>query len=99
VVKTASGIGHLVVVVAPAKGDLVLDNLAETIRPWQNTDYHWPKVQSVIDARFWYKVKVTNPSVTQASRKIRVAERAFDNVQPGVWDKIWNASPKWTNPM
>jgi predicted transglutaminase-like cysteine proteinase len=34
VVKTASGIGHLVLVVATTKGDIVLDNLTESIRPW-----------------------------------------------------------------
>ena len=43
VVKTTSGIGHLVLVVTTTKGDLVLDNLTETIRSWQNTDYHWLK--------------------------------------------------------
>ena len=51
VVKTASGIGHLVLVVATTKGDLVMDNLTEASRPWQNTDYHWVKIQSAtIDA-------------------------------------------------
>jgi predicted transglutaminase-like cysteine proteinase len=75
VVKTASGIGHLVLVVVTTKGDLVLDNLTETIRPWQNTDYHWLKIQSASDARFWYEVKATSPTVVQASRKIRVADR------------------------
>ena len=75
VVKTASGIGHLVLVVVTTKGDLVLDNLTETIRPWQNTDYHWLKIQSATDARFWYEVKATSPSVSQASRKIRLADR------------------------
>jgi predicted transglutaminase-like cysteine proteinase len=75
VVQTASGIGHLVLVVATTKGDLVLDNLTETIRPWQNTSYHWLKIQSTTDARFWYEVKATNPSVSQAYRSIRVANR------------------------
>jgi predicted transglutaminase-like cysteine proteinase len=75
VVKTASGIGHLVLVVATTKGDMVLDNLTETIRPWQHTDYHWLKIQSATDARFWYEVKTTGPSVSQADRKIRLADR------------------------
>src|SRR5712675_1301410 len=34
VVKTASGIGHLILVVVTTKGELILDNLTETIRPW-----------------------------------------------------------------
>jgi predicted transglutaminase-like cysteine proteinase len=75
VVKTATGIGHLVLVVVTTRGDLVLDNLTETIRPWQNTDYHWLKIQSAADARFWYEVKSTSPTVSQADRKLRVADR------------------------
>ncbi len=75
VVRTASGIGHLVLVVATDKGDLVLDNLTETIRPWQNTDYHWLKIQSATDARFWYEVKAPAWSVSEADRNVRVANR------------------------
>jgi predicted transglutaminase-like cysteine proteinase len=75
VVKTGSGIGHLVLVVVTTKGDLVLDNLTEAIRPWQNTDYHWLKIQSASDARFWYDVKTTTPSLAQNDRKLRVAGR------------------------
>jgi predicted transglutaminase-like cysteine proteinase len=75
VVKTATGIGHLVLVVVTTRGDLVLDNLTETIRPWQNTDYRWLKIQSAADARFWYEVKVASPTVSQADRKLRVADR------------------------
>ena len=44
VVKTASGIGHLVLVVVTTKGEIVLDNLTETIRPWQSTGYRWLKI-------------------------------------------------------
>lgn len=75
VVKTSSGIGHLVLVVATTKGDLVLDNLTETIRPWQSTDYHWLKIQSASDARYWFEVKASGPSLSQAERRLRVAGR------------------------
>jgi predicted transglutaminase-like cysteine proteinase len=75
VVKTASGIGHLVLVVVTTKGDIVLDNLTQTIRTWQNTDYHWLKIQSANDARFWYEVKAPDTSVSQADRKVRLADR------------------------
>jgi predicted transglutaminase-like cysteine proteinase len=76
VVKTSSGIGHLVLVVMTTKGDLVLDNLTETIRPWQSTDYHWLKIQSASDAKYWFDVKASGPSLSQADRKMRVADRA-----------------------
>jgi len=77
VVKTASGIGHLVLVVATTKGDLVLDNLTEVIRPWQNTDYHWLKIQSATDSKYWYEIKAPaiGPSISLADRKVRLANR------------------------
>jgi predicted transglutaminase-like cysteine proteinase len=77
VVKTASGIGHLVLVVVTTKGDFVMDNLTEVIRPWQSTDYHWLKIQSAADSKFWYEVKApaVGPSVSQAERKVRLANR------------------------
>jgi predicted transglutaminase-like cysteine proteinase len=75
VVKTKSGIGHLVLVVATAKGDMVLDNLTDAIRPWQNTDYHWLKIQSATDARFWYEVKPPVALASGADRKVRLADR------------------------
>jgi predicted transglutaminase-like cysteine proteinase len=76
VVETASGIGHLVLVVVTAKGDMVLDNLTEVIRPWQSTDYRWLKIQSATDSRFWYEVKLpAGPSMSLADRRIRLANR------------------------
>jgi predicted transglutaminase-like cysteine proteinase len=76
VVKTKSGIGHLVLVVATKKGDIVLDNLTETIRPWQNTDYHWLKIQSAADSRFWYEVKpAIGPSASQTDYRVHLADR------------------------
>jgi predicted transglutaminase-like cysteine proteinase len=77
VVKTASGIGHLVLVVVTTRGDIVMDNLTEAIRPWQSTDYHWLKIQSAADSKFWYEIKgpATGPSVSLADRKVRLADR------------------------
>jgi predicted transglutaminase-like cysteine proteinase len=68
VVKTSSGSGHLVLFVATTKGDLVLDSLAETIVPWQSTNYQWMKIQSASDARIWHDVKVTGASVSPSGR-------------------------------
>jgi predicted transglutaminase-like cysteine proteinase len=77
VVKTASGIGHLVLVVITTKGDIVMDNLTEAIHPWQSTAYHWLKIQSATDPKFWNEVKVpaVGPSVSQLERKVRLADR------------------------
>ena len=77
VVKTASGVGHLVLVVVTTKGDIVMDDLTEAIRPWQSTDYHWLKVQSATDSKFWYEIKgaAVGPSASQANRRVRLAHR------------------------
>jgi predicted transglutaminase-like cysteine proteinase len=77
VVKTASGIGHLVLVVVTTKGDIVMDNLTEALRPWQSTDYLWLKIQSAADARFWHEVKApaAGPPVSQSDRRVRLANR------------------------
>jgi predicted transglutaminase-like cysteine proteinase len=77
VIKTASGIGHLVLIVATTNGDLVMDNLTVAIRPWQTTDYQWLKIQSASDPRFWNEIKSpgSSPSLAQVGRKLRVAVR------------------------
>jgi len=74
VVKTSSGIGHLVLVVATTKGDLVLDNLTDSIHPWQSTDYRWLKIQSAADARFWYDIRPP-ARIAQSARHVRLADR------------------------
>jgi predicted transglutaminase-like cysteine proteinase len=75
VVKTASGVGHLVLVVVTTKGAIVMDDLTEMIRPWQSTDYHWLKIQSATDSKFWREIKrpAVRPSVSQADRRVRLA--------------------------
>jgi predicted transglutaminase-like cysteine proteinase len=77
VVTTEAGIGHLVLVVATTKGDIVLDNLTEVIRPWQSTNYHWLKIQSANDAKFWHEVKAPADSLvlSEGDRKVRLADR------------------------
>jgi len=73
VVKTPSGVGHLVLVVATTKGDIVLDNLTAAILPWQQTGYQWLKIQSASDARFWYSVKA--PALATGDQAMRLARR------------------------
>ena len=75
VVRTKAGSGHLVLLVATTKGELVLDSLTEAIVPWQSTNYQWMKIQSASDARSWYGVRVSGPSVSSPDRKLRVANR------------------------
>jgi predicted transglutaminase-like cysteine proteinase len=74
VVMTASGAGHLVLLAATTNGDLVLDNLTDAIRPWHSANYHWLKIQSAGDPRLWYATKVSAVSLSQADRKLRLAQ-------------------------
>ena len=39
--KTRSGEGHAVLVVRTNEGDLVLDNMTGSIRPWNESGLHW----------------------------------------------------------
>jgi predicted transglutaminase-like cysteine proteinase len=77
VVKTSSGLGHLVLIVVTTRGDIVMDNLTEAISPWQSTGYHWLKIQSAADSRFWYEIKapVAGPSMSEADLTVRLAGR------------------------
>jgi predicted transglutaminase-like cysteine proteinase len=74
VVKTASGIGHLVLVVISTKGAVVMDNLTGTIRPWQSTDYQWLKIQSANDAKFWSEIKAP-AVVAEEGGRMRLARQ------------------------
>jgi predicted transglutaminase-like cysteine proteinase len=75
VVKTKSGEGHLVLLVATTRDDLVLDNLTEAVVPWHSTDYRWVKIQSAKDARAWSEVKLTVASLPEFERKSHLADR------------------------
>jgi predicted transglutaminase-like cysteine proteinase len=77
VVKTPSGIGHLILVVATTRGDIVMDNLTEVIRPWQTTGYLWLKIQSASDSKYWFEIKAptTGPSMSEANQAVRLAGR------------------------
>lgn len=56
VVLTNGGQGHLVLVARLADGDVVLDNLSSTVRPWNAADYEWISMQSAANPRFWVTI-------------------------------------------
>lgn len=56
VVLTEGGQGHLVLVVRLNDGDVVLDNLSSTVRPWKSLDYVWISMQSGSNPRFWVAI-------------------------------------------
>jgi predicted transglutaminase-like cysteine proteinase len=48
--------GHLVLVARVKDGDYVLDNLSETVRPWNETSYSWVSIESAANPKFWVAV-------------------------------------------
>jgi predicted transglutaminase-like cysteine proteinase len=76
VVKTDDGDGHLVLVVGTTNGDLVLDNLTEEIRSWNEANYRWLKIQSRNDPNYWVDVK--SPIVVSAALKDAFRKMALE---------------------
>lgn len=70
VVRTRSGIGHLVLTIVTDKGTLVLDNLTESIKPWTSAGYRWLKVQSHDDPRFWHDAVDIKPVASLPGPKL-----------------------------
>lgn len=56
VAYTASGEGHMVLVVKTNSGDLVLDNRFDAIRRWDKTGLKWVMIQSASNPRKWMTV-------------------------------------------
>ena len=53
VVKDQTGEGHAVLTVKTDRGDYVLDNMVDTILPWDRTGYRFVKRQSQEDPNLW----------------------------------------------
>jgi predicted transglutaminase-like cysteine proteinase len=56
VVLTEGGQGHLVLVARMSDGDVVLDNLSSSVRPWSTAGYQWISMQSGSNPRFWVAI-------------------------------------------
>jgi predicted transglutaminase-like cysteine proteinase len=68
-VVTKWGEHHLVLVVRIRDGDLVLDNIDASIRPWKQTGYRWVRIQTPQDPRLWASVSVNDGIVALAGAK------------------------------
>jgi len=53
VVRDLEGEGHAVLTVKTDRGDYILDNMNEAIRPWTQTGYKFVKRQSQADPNIW----------------------------------------------
>lgn len=54
--KTRTGTDHAVLIVRTDRGDLVLDNLSRTVRPWSSSMYRWHSIQSPRNTWTWHKL-------------------------------------------
>ncbi len=56
VVRDEEGEGHAVLTVRTDRGELVLDNKVDVIRPWYETSYTYVKRQATVDAARWLRI-------------------------------------------
>lgn len=56
VVKDAHGDGHAVLMARTSRGDFVLDNLTDEVKPWTRTAYRFVKRQSQENPNMWVSI-------------------------------------------
>ncbi|MBB4198467.1 transglutaminase [Rhodoblastus sphagnicola] len=64
IVRDEEGLGHAILTVATDRGDFILDNLTDEIRPWTRTGYRFVKRQSQQDPNIW--VAIASPDQVSA---------------------------------
>jgi predicted transglutaminase-like cysteine proteinase len=57
VVRKPDGEGHAVLTVRTDAGDYILDNLNDTVKPWETTGYHYLKRQSTTHTGRWVTIR------------------------------------------
>ena len=60
IVRDLEGEGHAILTVKTDRGEFVLDNLSDEIRPWNATGYRFVKRQSQEDPNLW--VSISDPA-------------------------------------
>jgi predicted transglutaminase-like cysteine proteinase len=63
VVRKPDGEGHAVLTVRTDEGDFILDNLSDTVKPWDTTGYRYLKRQSTTHTGRWVSVREGNPAM------------------------------------
>ncbi len=62
VVRKADGEGHAVLTLRTDRGDFVLDNLTDAVRPWDQTGYRFLKRQASNHTGRWVTIRDGQPS-------------------------------------
>jgi predicted transglutaminase-like cysteine proteinase len=68
VVKDLNNDGHAVLTVKTNKGEFVLDNMRDDVRPWTQTGYRFVKRQSQTDQNVWVSIGAPTEAPAYVSR-------------------------------
>jgi predicted transglutaminase-like cysteine proteinase len=68
VVKDLNSEGHAVLTVKTSKGDFVLDNMRDDVRPWTQTGYRFVKRQSQTNENVWVSIGAPTEAPAYVSR-------------------------------
>ncbi len=68
VVRKPDGEGHAVLTVRTSKGDYVLDNLSDQVRPWDQTGYRFLKRQAIDNTGRWVSIRDSQQILVGAVR-------------------------------
>ena len=68
VVKDLNNDGHAVLTVKTNKGDFILDNMRDDVRPWTQTGYRFVKRQSQANENVWVSVGTPTEAPAYVSR-------------------------------
>lgn len=66
IVRDQNGEGHTILTIKTNRGDFILDNMRQDIRPWNATGYHFYKRQSQENPNVW--VAIVDPSANVSLR-------------------------------
>ena len=69
IVRDLEGNGHTILTVKTDKGEIILDNMVDDIRGWEETGYKFVKRQSQSDPNVWVSVGPVSAPMTTAGVK------------------------------
>lgn len=64
IVRDQNGEGHTILTVKTSRGEFILDNMRQEIRPWDMTGYHFYKRQSQENPNIWLAIVDPRPRVS-----------------------------------
>jgi predicted transglutaminase-like cysteine proteinase len=67
VVRKPDGEGHAVLTVRTDEGDFILDNLSDSVKPWETTGYRYLKRQSTTHTGRWVSIREGNTTTLVGS--------------------------------